>query len=343
MRVLVRDYLEPTLRPVAKTLIEAAPAFDALVAHHIVFSAEIAAEKTGVPWASVYLAPGVKASRQLWPGPVPWPAPQSALVESLCRFLWFSGKRLARPLVDPCVNAVREEFGLPPRHDHFFRSSPQFNLHLYSPEFMPLPRDWTGPQLQAGFCFWDGTRSTLDPQLEAFLAAGPKPWLVTLGSAVVASPGALYEEAAQAFDGGNRRAILLTGDARNRPPQLPTNVIAADYAPYGLLMPRCAGVIHQCGIGTTAQTLRAGVPSVACPYAFDQPNNAAHLVRLGTARLLPSNRRNAVALRAAVEEVENSALPQRAAKLGEKIRAENGPAFAADGLENFARARSCPQ
>jgi UDP:flavonoid glycosyltransferase YjiC (YdhE family) len=41
-----------------------------------------------------------------------------------------------------------------------------------------------------------------------------------------------------------------------------------------------------CGVGTTGQALRAGRPMLVIPHAFDQPDNAARLVRLGVARML---------------------------------------------------------
>jgi UDP:flavonoid glycosyltransferase YjiC (YdhE family) len=250
---------------------------------------------------------------------------------------------LARPFVDPAINALHRDYGLPEQQDHFFRSSPQFNLHLYSPAFAPLPPDWTGPHRQTGFCFWDQSPSPVtDNGLEAFLQAGRPPWLVTLGSAVVACPGSLYAEAAAAFAGTERRAIFLIGHERNRPALVPDNVLITPYASYSHLMPRCAGVIHQCGIGTTAQSLRAGLPSVACPYAFEQPNNAARLVRLGVARLLPESRRRAKDLRKAMEHLEQSSATTRARTLGDRLREEAGAEDSAELLEHFVRAHACP-
>jgi hypothetical protein len=57
----------------------------------------------------------------------------------------------------------------------------------------------------------------------------------------------------------NRRAVLLIG--KNTPPaNLPANIAAFDYAPFSEVLPRAACVVHQGGVGTTAQVLRAGVP-----------------------------------------------------------------------------------
>ena len=55
------------------------------------------------------------------------------------------------------------------------------------------------------------------------------------------------------------------------------------YAPLSRLLPRCAALVHHGGIGTLAQALAAGVPQLTMPMGFDQPDNAARLVRLGVA------------------------------------------------------------
>lgn len=64
----------------------------------------------------------------------------------------------------------------------------------------------------------------------------------------------------------------------------------AEYAPFATLFPRAAAVVHHGGIGTSAQGLAAGVPQLVVPIAFDQPDNALRLARLGVADIIPSPR-----------------------------------------------------
>jgi UDP:flavonoid glycosyltransferase YjiC (YdhE family) len=64
------------------------------------------------------------------------------------------------------------------------------------------------------------------------------------------------------------------------------NLHVAAYAPHSLLFARDAAVVHQVGIGTLAQGLRAGRPQLLVPYFADQQDNAARAVRLGVAREL---------------------------------------------------------
>ena len=49
------------------------------------------------------------------------------------------------------------------------------------------------------------------------------------------------------------------------------------YVPLRALLPRCAALVHHGGIGTTAEALRAGVPQVIVPLAYDQFDNAARV------------------------------------------------------------------
>jgi spore coat polysaccharide biosynthesis predicted glycosyltransferase SpsG len=46
-------------------------------------------------------------------------------------------------------------------------------------------------------------------------------------------------------------------------------------------MPRASVVVHQGGIGTTAEALRSGRPMLVVPFAHDQYDNAERVRRLG--------------------------------------------------------------
>ena len=74
------------------------------------------------------------------------------------------------------------------------------------------------------------------------------------------------------------------------PARLPPAVMCVDSIPFGRLFPRAAAVVHHGGIGTSAQALKAGVPQLVMPMAFDQHDNADRLVRLGAGRMLPPGR-----------------------------------------------------
>ena len=130
------------------------------------------------------------------------------------------------------------------------------------------------------------------PELAAFLKAGPPPLVFTLGTAAVMDAGDFYRISAQAAVQLKRRAVLLIGrDPRNRPTvPLPDGILAVEYAPFSELFPCACALVHQGGVGTTGQAMRAGKPMLVMPYSHDQPDNAARITRLGIGRTIARDR-----------------------------------------------------
>ena len=134
------------------------------------------------------------------------------------------------------------------------------------------------------------------------------------------------------------RAVLLIGsDPRNRPQAaLPDSICVAEYAPYSVLFPKAALVVHQGGVGTTAQCLRAGKPMLIMPYSHDQPDNARRMRRLGVAKSIKKERytpaRVVRRLRAMMDAPD---LAKRAASVAEQLKQEDGVKTACDALEEL--------
>jgi UDP:flavonoid glycosyltransferase YjiC (YdhE family) len=212
----------------------------------------------------------------------------------------------------------------------------------------PQP-DWHHSTLQTGFCFYDGQDDLgkMPEGLTEFLERGEPPIVFTLGSAAVMDARDFFEESAKAAQMLNRRAVLLYG-VFNQPPEIVENgkwktenveenqsqIAAFDYAPYSQIFPRAACVVHQGGVGTTAQVLRAGVPHLIMPYSHDQPDNAARCERIGAARVISREKYNgetaAKELRVLLGD-EN--YKQNAVEAGKIVRAEHGTLVACDAIE----------
>src|SRR5205823_14931335 len=77
------------------------------------------------------------------------------------------------------------------------------------------------------------------------------------------------------------RGLLLTKYPHQLPPRLPPTVRYCPFAPFRRLLPLCGAVVHHGGIGTTAAALSAGIPQLILPLAWDQPDNAERVRRLG--------------------------------------------------------------
>jgi len=313
---------------------------DLLISAELSFAAAPLAEKTGLRWASSVLAPCSFLSGHDPPvlsgldGLCRLPVVGGLLRRLLLTPAWYWTRRLCGP-----VEELRRELGLPPGRNAILveKHAPRLVLGLFSPLLGRPQPDWPAQAVVTGFVFHDGEGPTakLEPALERFLGAGPPPVMFTLGSAAVRLPGGFYAEAAAAARLLRRRAVLLVGD--NPPPaDLPDGVAAFAYAPFSQLFPRAAAVVHQAGVGTCAQVLRAGVPALAVPFAFDQPDNALRLERLGVGRTL--SRRRCTARRLAFELrplLEHPRYADRAREAGERVRREDGPGRACDAIERL--------
>jgi UDP:flavonoid glycosyltransferase YjiC (YdhE family) len=162
----------------------------------------------------------------------------------------------------------------------------------------------------------------------------------TLGSAAVLAAGRFYEFSARAAMKLGVRAVLLIGaDARNRPRQaLPESICVAEYAPYSKIFPRASLVVHQGGVGTTAQCMKAGKPMLIMPYSHDQPDNARRMQRQKVARVI--QRANYTPIRVARklrEMIEEPRFAQRAKQVANLLAHEDGTRTACDALEELWR------
>jgi UDP:flavonoid glycosyltransferase YjiC (YdhE family) len=220
--------------------------------------------------------------------------------------------------------------------------SPTGTLAWFSSALGARQVDWPPKTEVTGFVFFASTSPAgRDAALQAFLDAGEAPIVFTLGTSAITVAGEFYRASLDAVGQRGWRAVILTGaDPRNRilHSDVPDSVFIADYAPYSELFSRAAAVVHSGGIGTIAQTLRAGVPSVVVPYAADQPDNAWRLARLGASRTIARHDYSASKVAAELEAVlGNPRYRASAEAISNQIRGEDGLARACEALERHAR------
>ena len=346
----LREFLFPALRQTYDDLLDAAtrPArADLLLLGELNYAGPLVAEITGIPWASYVLAP--LSFFSAFDPPVLPMYPRLARADKTIPGMGRAIKRLARlvsrnwsqPIYD-----LRHELGLPKGKNPLFdaKHSPFLVLALFSRSLGLPQKDWPENTLITGFCFYDSDagNASLPPNLEAFLDAGPPPVVFTLGSAAVLAAGRFYEFSAKAAIRLGIRAVLLIGsDKRNQLRQaLPDSICVAEYAPYSKLFSRAAMVVHQGGVGTTAQCLRAGKPMLIMPFSHDQPDNARRMGRLKVARTI--QRGNYTPFRVARKLKAMLAEPlfaRRAEMVARRLEQEDGIKSACDALEELERVR----
>ena len=333
---LFKKLLVPAVRDMYADLREAVADADLLVTHPIVLAGPLVAQKTGIPWVSTELAPA-----SLWSAFDPFVPPNMPWIHRVLKGRPTIGRlfmKLVKALSSPWLTELyqfRDELGLPPGGHPLFEGqyAPNLNLALFSNVMCEPQSDWPANTVITGFPFFDRKdNAPPDVDLLRFLGKGPAPIVFTLGTAAVHIAGDFYRESIKAAKLLKRRAVLLVGSERNMPTErLPEDIIAVNYAPFGELLPRAAAMVHQGGVGTTGQGLRAGIPMIVVPFAHDQHDNGARVERLGGARTIPRNSYKAERIASELKELlGNPSYARCAREIGSRVRAESGSALAVD-------------
>lgn len=341
MQLFLKD-----LRDVYDDLNDAVNGADLLLTHPLPLVGPLVAQKRKLPWVSSVLAPISFLSACDPPVPPQVPALYQLMKRSpaFTRFLLRMGRIQCDRLMKP-VFQLRAELGLPrgkqPLYDG--QHSPTRVLALFSSVLAKPQSDWPPQTVVTGFPFYDRrdffAETESPPGLMQFLDSGPPPIIFTLGSSAFWVARDFYRDSIAAAQALGQRALLLIGHARNLPPELlPESIAVFEYAPFGEVLPRARVVVHQGGVGTTGQGLRAGRPVLIVPHAHDQFDNAARVVRLGCGRMLARPRYNAEsAARELKALLENEDYAVKAQDVATQVRAEDGAAAAADAIEEVAR------
>jgi UDP:flavonoid glycosyltransferase YjiC (YdhE family) len=342
---VIRELFLPWLEQTFEDTVAAARDADLIAGHAIAFATSTVAEHLKKPWVSVALQPSLFMS--VYDPPVISGAPLlTALISAgpgvtrlFFRLLIQVANRWNAPL-----NTLRRRLGLPEiRNVPIWAMFSRWGTQAWFSRVLAGPQtDWPEATTITGFPFYDKFEpgQGLSAGLRTFLEAGGPPVVFTLGSSAVFDAGGFYEESIAAVSKNGRRAVLLIGrDPRNVPRQLPSNVFTAEYAPYSELLPRAAATVHQGGVGTTAQAMRAGRPMIVVPWSHDQPDNARRVKKLGVAGVIPRKAYRADRLNRELELLfSNGASAASAQSVAEEMHREDGVAAACEGLESILSA-----
>ena len=224
--------------------------------------------------------------------------------------------------------AVQEVLGTPLRSPlREMRREQTPNFYGFSAHVLPRPADWPDFCHITGYWFLD-TKAAFQPpaDLEAFLQAGPKPVYIGFGSMRGADERGLTEQVVSALERCGQRGILLTGWGAIAHVSKTSTIFAIEAVPHDWLFPRIAAVVHYGGSGTTGAGLRAGLPSLIVPFIGDQFFWGRHIYERGLGpQPIEQKHLSAEALAQAITTMlTDQAMRQRAAELGEQIRAEDG-------------------
>lgn len=257
-----------------------------LVAPPQALGAPIAAEKLDLPFVSAFPNPLL-----LWSVYCPPKTPMMSIpswvgprgVGLLYRYL----ERKLDGLLGEQVNAYRASLGLLTRRLVYqsWRDQSARIIGLWPEWLYGHQPDWPEKATVTGFIEYDGTATVAtatDTSDDAFDPGDfdDRPIVFTCGTAM-AQGRDFYAAAAEACRILDRPGLLLTQHARQLPVSLPAGVRHVCYAPLARLLPRASALVHHGGAGTMGRGLKAGIPQVIMPLAYDQFDNLDRLKRLG--------------------------------------------------------------
>jgi len=312
---------------------------DVVVHHPKLFCMPVFAARRGIPALLALFVPMLAPT-----GTAPVPGlPRLPLGHGYNRLTWHALRLAMRAGSAPWLRPWRR------RHDpehraraaHPLRTArdrPLPMLHAFSAAVCPPPGDWPAEATLTGYWFLPEADWTPPPALAAFIDAGPAPVYVGFGSMAGVDPASTTRVVLDAVARAGVRAVLATGWGGIAVSDVPAGVFLLDAAPHAALFPRMSAVIHHGGAGTTAAGLRAGCPTVVCPFAVDQPFWGARVQALGAGPApIPQRqldpRRLGDAIHAAVHD---PAIRNAARRLSQAIRAEDGVAAAIARIEAAA-------
>lgn len=307
------EHLASLLRPLALALpqmtddlLAACAGADVLVGGRTQAAARIVHDRTHLPFASVLIEHAASGGH---------PAFQEA--------------------VRRVVNPARARAQLPPLQNPLVDGlSDALVLHAMSRHVRPAaalpPRHHV-----VGYFFLEHGPFEPEGALHDFLSAAAPPIVFTFGSMAHRDPAALARLFVEAARRAGRRALIQAGPATSFEP--PPWARLAGALPHGWLFARAACVVHHGGAGTTASALRAGVPQVVVPHAYDQLTwgQIVHDRGCGPAPIAYPELTAERLSDAVGEALASTATRVRAEALGALVRGEQGAGRACQLIEEF--------
>lgn len=294
------------------------------------------AEYRGIPLAALHHYP-MRANGHLVPS---IPAPLVRWTMTAIEWLfWRTTKKVE--------NAQRRQLGLPEAMDRSPRriaARGSLEVQAYDEVCFPgLADEWARSNSNRPFvgALTMELPTDADDDVASWIAAGTPPICFGSGSIAVESASATVEMISAACAQLGERALICFGgsDFSDVPHFDHVKVIGA--VNYAAIFPTCRAVVHHGGAGTTAASLRAGVPTLILWSTGDQPYWAAQVKRLkvGTARRISATTKESL-----VSDLRRILTPHHASRARELAARMTKPAEsvanAADLLEDAVRRKS---
>jgi len=291
------------------------------------------AEYQGIPVAGLHHFP-MRVNGQLGLPFLPSPAP---VVRRIMKGAWW----LYSHITKECDDAQRSELGLPraalPAAQRMTEAG-ALEIQAYDQALFPgLAAEWNGRRPFVGGLTLDLAAHT-DDEVASWIAAGKPPIYFGFGSTPVQSPTDTVAMIAAACAELGERALIFSGTDAAEPITHPDHVKLVGQVNYTTILPACRAAVHHGGAGTTAASLRAGLPTLILWDVADQILWATQVkeLKVGSAKRLSN-----ITRRSLVRQLRKILAPDYVARAREIAPRMAKPAVAvttaADLLEQTVR------
>lgn len=275
--------IEPTFRIIQNIVKSGARPF--VVFQDVDSGAKMASDVLGLKHCQIVLAPSGLFSAE---------SPSFPLREQLAKQDWYRAMPVVREkavksrferIYKPFINPLRQELGLAALSINELPMVEQCeNLIALFPDWLKRkPSDWPKQVAFTGFPFDNKQLSVLNDDVADFINKKGQPIVYSFGTGVPLNKTFITKIKAIS-EILSMPAILVGKPIDNHGNyELGDNILSVDYIEFSVLFAKAKLVVHHGGIGTSAECLKAGVPQLISPFAFDQPDNAFMLWELGVA------------------------------------------------------------
>jgi rhamnosyltransferase subunit B len=237
-------------------------------------ASKLAEEKEGIKVVQLHLAPcmfrTLKDTAQI--GGLPMSPGFPSWYKKLV--WWFTDKFIVDPCIKKELNNFRHELGLAPvsRVLNRWLYSDYLNAAVFSRHLSQPQPDWPAPSEVFDFLLYDGDEQ-VSTEAERFIRQGEPPIVFTFGTAFYFGKN-IFQESVRALEMIRARGIFLTPRKDAIPDRLPSHIMACSFLPLGKVLSSCRAIVHHGGVGTLGQALKAGIPQLLRPLAYDQFDNS---------------------------------------------------------------------
>lgn len=290
------------------------------------------AEALGIPYMRTFTMPWTKTSE--FPHPFFSPPGGSPFFNSASYILF--NNVLWRAASDQINTWRKTMLGLGETDMGHAAQSKLAYIYDFSQAVVPKPLDWGDNITISGYWFLENAEIDWEPPsdflrwMEQARKDGKPIVYIGFGSITVPRPNRLLAQIVRAATRSDVRAIISKGWANRmnnvddlQEVTIPPSCFVLDKVPHDWLFPRIDAAMHHGGAGTTGASLRAGIPTLIKPWFGDQFFWASRVEKLGAGIRVHTFRVNEIS-DALVRATTDSAMKEKAAQVGRKIRAEDG-------------------